>query len=51
MRSYVAFVEIDVTGSRYEEVFDMPDDATSDEIEEQAKEIIFNICDWGFYEK
>lgn len=51
MKTYVAYIATDYDGSRCEEEFEMPDDATPEEIEAEAKEIAFNMCEWGYYEK
>ena len=51
MKVFVAYIETTNDGSRCEEEFEVPDDATDEVIEETAKEVAFNMGGWGYYEK
>jgi hypothetical protein len=46
MNKYIAFVKTYMQGSVCEEEFEMPDNATEEEIEEAAREAAFNNVDW-----
>lgn len=38
----------DVVGSKTEDVIDLPDEMTEEEIEAEAKDYIFQFVDWGW---
>lgn len=37
-------------GGDFEDVFEVDDDATPDEIHDEAKEIFFNYCNYSYHE-
>lgn len=47
MKKYRVYMETPYAGQSPTEDFEMPDDATQEEIEEEAKEIFFNNFSYG----
>ncbi len=50
MKKFKAYLDIGFAGCKIEEEFEVEDNATEKEIEEQAREAIFDRIDWGYYE-
>lgn len=50
MRKIKVYLETGFAGCRIEEEFEVEDDATDAQLEEQAREAIFDRVDWGWYE-
>lgn len=50
MRKIKAYLETGFAGCRIEEEFEVEDDATDAQVEEQAREAIFDRVDWGWHE-
>lgn len=50
MRKIKAYLETGFAGCRIEEEFEVEDDATQEQIEEEAREAVFNSIDWGWHE-
>ena len=50
MRKIKAYLETGFVGCRIEEEFEVEDDATQQQIEEEAREALFNSIDWGWHE-
>ena len=50
MRKIKAYLETGFVVCRFEEEFEVEDDATQQQIEEEAREAIFNSIDWGWHE-
>lgn len=50
MKKFKAYLDIGFAGGRIEEEFEVEDNATKEEIEEQAREAVFDYVDWGYYE-
>lgn len=50
MRKIRAHLETGFAGGAIEEEFEVDDNATDSEIEEQAREVIFDCVDWGWHE-
>lgn len=50
MRKIRAYLETGFAGCAIEEEFEVDDNATDSEIEEQAREVIFDCVDWGWHE-
>lgn len=50
MRYFKLRIETPYAGTSIEEEFEMEDDATEDQIEEGAREIVFNHIEWGHHE-
>lgn len=48
MKKYRGCIRTDRQGSDCEFEFDMPDDATEDEVYETAKECAFDFIDWWY---
>ena len=44
------YVSTGMVGSEIEEVIEIEDDATEEEIKEMAKDWLFNTIDWGYWE-
>ncbi len=50
MRKFVGSIETNKVGSRCEFEFEVEDDATEEEIEEEAKDAAFACIEWGYTE-
>ena len=50
MRKIKAYLDTGFAGCRIEEEFEVEDDATQQQIEEEAREAVFNSIDWGWHE-
>lgn len=50
MRKIKAYLDTGFAGCRIEEEFEVEDDATQEQIEEEAREAVFNSIDWGWHE-
>lgn len=50
MRKIKAYLDAGFAGCRIEEEFEVEDDATQEQIEEEAREAVFNSIDWGWHE-
>lgn len=50
MRKIKAYLDTGFAGCRIEEEFEIEDDATQEQIEEEAREAVFNSIDWGWHE-
>ena len=50
MRKIKAYLETGFAGCRIEEEFEVENDATQEQIEEEAREAVFNSIDWGWHE-
>lgn len=48
MVKYIAWAETYVVGSRVEAEFEMDADATEEQIQEEARAVIFDYLDWGY---
>lgn len=49
MRKFKIIIETGIAGGDFEDVFEVDDDATPDEIQDEAKEIFFNYCNYAYY--
>lgn len=50
MRKIKAYLDTGFAGCRIEEEFEVEDDATQQQIEEEAREAVFDSIDWGWHE-
>ncbi len=50
MRKFKVIIETGIAGGDVEDVFEVDDDATPDEIHDEAKEIFFNYCNYSYHE-
>lgn len=50
MRKFKGRIMTNIIGSEVDFEFEVDDDATEEEIEEEAKEAAFNYIDWGYEE-
>lgn len=50
MRTFKVWVETNLVRSRVSTTFEMPDDATDEEIEEQASEVRHSLIEWSYEE-
>ena len=50
MRKIKAYLDTGSAGCRIEEEFEVENDATQEQIEEEAREAVFNSIDWGWHE-
>ena len=50
MRKIRAYLNTDLVGCTFEEEFEVDNNASEDEIEEMAKEALFDHIDWGWNE-
>lgn len=50
MRKIKAYLDTGFAGCRIEEEFEIENDATQEQIEEEAREAVFNSIDWGWHE-
>lgn len=51
MREFKVFMETPYAGISTEEIFEMPDDATEEEIEKEASELFHNLYGFSWREK
>ncbi|EEV3403859.1 TPA: hypothetical protein J9654_000742 [Escherichia coli] len=49
-RKFKIIIETGIAGGDFEDVFEVDDDATPDEIHDEAKEIFFNYCNYSYHE-
>lgn len=49
-RKFRVCIETNWAGVGEIEYFEMPDDATDEEIEEEAREVFYNYCNYGYAE-
>ncbi|EGM7791082.1 hypothetical protein C9Z70_10275 [Escherichia coli] len=49
MRKFKIIIETGIAGGDFEDVFEVDDDATPDEIHDEAKEIFFNYCNYSYH--
>ena len=50
MRKIKAYLDTGFAGCRIEDEFEVENDATQEQIEEEAREAVFNSIDWGWHE-
>lgn len=50
MKRYKVTIITETVGSKCEDFFEMPDDATEKEIEAEASEVAFNLAEWHYEE-
>ncbi|WP_420894644.1 DUF7167 family protein [Serratia odorifera] len=50
MRRFVVVIETPFCGGEIREEFEVEDDATQEDIDEEAKEIFLNNCNYGCHE-
>lgn len=50
MKKIKAYLHAGFAGCSIEEEFEIDDNATDAQIEEQAREAVFDHIDWGWYE-
>ncbi len=50
MRKFSGHISLSLQGCKIKFTFEMPDDATDEEIEEAAKDAAFNFLDWSYTE-
>ena len=50
MRKIKAYLDTGFAGCRIEEEFEVENDAPQEQIEEEAREAVFNSIDWGWHE-
>jgi hypothetical protein len=50
MKKYRVWLNTGFAGVNNEDVIEIEDDATPEEIEEQCKDLAFNDIDWGYEE-
>ncbi|HDE1046071.1 TPA: hypothetical protein PCB23_002267 [Klebsiella pneumoniae] len=50
MRKFKVTIETGLVGGNFEEIFEVEDDATDEEIAEEAKDIFLNQCNYGYSE-
>ncbi len=48
MKTIQVYVGTGMEGSRITDTFEVEDDATEEQIEEDAKEVMFNMISWGW---
>ncbi|MEW9644481.1 hypothetical protein AB3H54_24360 [Escherichia coli] len=46
MRKFKIIIETGIAGGDFEDEFEVDDDATPDEIQDEAKDIFFNYCNY-----
>ncbi|ENH5717950.1 hypothetical protein ABV905_005410, partial [Escherichia coli] len=49
-RKFKIIIETGIAGGDSEDEFEVNDDATPDEIHNEAKEIFFNYCNYSYHE-
>ena len=47
MRKFKIIIETGIAGGDFEDEFEVDDDATPDEIHDEAKDIFFNYCNYS----
>lgn len=50
MKKYKGIISTNVNGSECEFEFEVPDNATEEEVEEEAKDAAFNWINWEYHE-
>ena len=50
MKKYRVWLDIGLAGAKLEDIIEIEDDATPEEIDEQCRDFIFNDVDWGYAE-
>ncbi len=50
MRKLKIIIETGIAGGDFEDEFEVDDDATPDEIQDEAKDIFFNYCNYSYHE-
>jgi hypothetical protein len=50
MRKFKVVIETGTVGGLHVETFEMEDDASEEEIDEEARDIFFNQCNYGCHE-
>lgn len=50
MRKFIVWLNTGYAGCNIEEVIELPDDSTDEEIEEACKDEAFQSIDWGYVE-
>lgn len=50
MRKFEVYIETTWSGVGATESFEMPEDATEEEIQDEAREIFSNYCSYGYRE-
>ncbi|HCI6019575.1 TPA: hypothetical protein NPN74_001618 [Klebsiella quasipneumoniae subsp. quasipneumoniae] len=50
MRKFEVIIETPFVGGEIVEQFEVEDDATEEEIKEEARDIFFNNCNYGYHE-
>ncbi len=50
MRKFKIIIETGIAGGDFEDEFEVDDDATPDEIQDEAKDIFFNYCNYSYHE-
>ena len=50
MRKFKVIIETPFVGGTIEDEFEVEDDATEEEIAEEARDVFLNSCNYGFYE-
>lgn len=48
MKTIQVYVDTGMQGSRVTDTLEVEDDATEEQIEEDAKEVMFNLINWGW---
>ncbi|WP_184547428.1 hypothetical protein [Klebsiella pneumoniae] len=50
MRKFKVTIETGIVGGNFEEIFEVEDDATDEEIAAETKDIFLNQCNYGYHE-
>lgn len=50
MRRFIVVIETGLVGGTFTDIFEVEDDATEAEIEEEAKDIFMSQCSYGYHE-
>lgn len=50
MRKFKVIIETGIAGGMHEYIFEVEDDATLKEIEDEARDVFFNYCNYSFHE-
>lgn len=50
MRKFKVTIETGIVGGNFEEIFEVEDDATDEDIAAEAKDIFLNQCNYGYSE-
>lgn len=51
MKEIIVYVTTGYSGSERRRVIEVPDDATEEEIQEEALGTVYELIDWGWIEK